>query len=141
MPKTSQQETGSAYARENPKHWIGVEAEDIPQGWMDDMVKRLFDILNRRMIRLEKAQIAQSEQKDLTGTPPPLNYKQEAEFARLANQMRTDLEKLREIEMKRQSKKPKSKTGDAESRAEIKRRIDRIVTTENPGKDSDGASR
>jgi hypothetical protein len=135
MPKTSPKETGSAYPRENPKHWIDVEAEDIPQGWMDDMVKRLFDVLNRRMIRLETAQACVSDAPDhVTGKPPELNYQQESGFARLAAQMRNDLEKLRKIEMKRQSKKPKVTVSDDEARAKLEREIDRIVAAETaPG--------
>ena len=42
-----------AFAREHPKHWIGITAEDIPHGWIDDMVKRLFEELNRQMLRAE----------------------------------------------------------------------------------------
>jgi hypothetical protein len=136
MPKTSPQKTGSAYPRENPKHWIGVEAEDIPQGWMDDMVKRLFDVLNRRMIRLEMAQARVSDAKDpLTGKAPDLDYQQESEFARLAIQMRNDLETLRKIEMKRQSKKPKVTVSDDEARAKLEREINRIVAAQNAAGD------
>jgi len=40
-------------ARANPNHWKNVTAEDIPHGWIDDMVKRLFEELNRQMLRFE----------------------------------------------------------------------------------------
>jgi hypothetical protein len=113
-----------------------VEAEDIPQGWMDDMVKRLFDVLNRRMIRLEMAQARVSDAKDpVTGKPPDLDYPQESEFARLALQMRNDLEKLRKIEMKRQSKKPKVTVSDDEARAKLEREINRIVAAQTAAGD------
>ena len=44
-----------AFAREHPKHWIGITAEDIPHGWIDDMVKRLFEELNRQMLRAQNS--------------------------------------------------------------------------------------
>jgi hypothetical protein len=35
------------------KDWKGITAEDIPHGWIDNMVKRLFDELNRQILRVE----------------------------------------------------------------------------------------
>jgi hypothetical protein len=42
-----------AYARTDPRHWKNLTAEDIPHGWIDDMVKRLFEELNRQMLRAQ----------------------------------------------------------------------------------------
>ena len=39
--------------RESWRAWIGRDAEDVPAGWMDDMVKRLLEQQNRRLIKLE----------------------------------------------------------------------------------------
>ncbi|MEJ1967106.1 MAG: hypothetical protein WDN03_00505 [Rhizomicrobium sp.] len=62
---TNAQDAGDAVARTHPRHWIGINAEDIPQGWIDDMVKRLFEELNRQILRVENAQHA-----DPRATPP-----------------------------------------------------------------------
>jgi hypothetical protein len=135
MPKTSQQETGSASARENPKSWIGVEAEDIPQGWMDDMVKRLFDVMNRNLIRLESAQMkVNDENKDVADI-----LKEAAQHARLAAQIRNDLQRLRKLEMKRQAKKPKVTVSDEEALAELERSLDRIASEGGAAKNLDSA--
>ena len=133
---TSEQETGSAFPRENPKHWIGVEAEDIPQGWIDDMTKRLFEVMNRTLIRLEAAQRkVNDENKDAAEI-----LKEAAQHARLAAQLRADMERLRKIEMKKQAKKPKVTVSDDDERAELKREIDSIIAAANPGKNSPGTS-
>jgi len=126
MTTTSQEQTGSAYSRTNSKYWIGVEAEDIPQGWIDDMVKRLFDVMNRNLIRLETAQ---SKVNDEDKTSVEI-LKEAAQHARLAAQIRADMERLRKIEMKRVAKKPKVTVSDDEARGELKREIDRIVAAE-----------
>jgi hypothetical protein len=41
------------FCRESWRAWIGRDAEDVPAGWMDDMVKRLLEQQNRRLIKLE----------------------------------------------------------------------------------------
>ena len=132
MTATSQEQTGSASPRENPKHWIGVEAEDIPQGWMDDMAKRLFEVMNRNLIRLETA-LMKVNDKDKTSETI---LKEAAQHARLAAQIRNDLQKLRKLEMKRQAKKPKVTVSDDEARAELKRRLDRLAAAEDAQPDS-----
>jgi hypothetical protein len=129
MPKTSPKQSGSAFARENPKHWIGVEVEDIPQGWMDDMVKRLFEVLNRDMIRLEAEQISPGNTPD-----DNLDLEKAAKQSRLLTQMRTNLEKLRKMETKRQAKKPQATVNDDDARAELQRQVDRILAAGDAGK-------
>lgn len=126
MTEPSQKRDGPACSHTSPKYWVGVEAEDIPQGWMDDMVKRLFDIINRNMIRLETAQAkVNDENKDSSEI-----IKEAAHHQRLATQVRGDLERLRKMEMKKQSKKPKVTISDEEERAELQREIDRILAAE-----------
>ena len=134
MTDTNEQEARSAYPRENPKHWIGVEAEDIPLGWIDDMVKRLFDVMNRNLIRLETAQKkVNDENKDAA-----VILKEASQQARLAAQIRNDLQRLRKLEMKRQAKKPKVAVSDEEALAELERSLDRIAAASGTAKTSDG---
>jgi hypothetical protein len=133
MTEPISQETGRVYPRENSKHWIGVEAADIPQGWMDDMVKRVFDVLNRNLIRLETAQAKVNDENKDSATI----VKEIAVQTRLAAQIRNDLAKLRKLEMKRQARKPKVTVSDDDVRAELEGRLDRLVaeggTPKNPG--------
>jgi hypothetical protein len=128
MTETSQKQSGSAYSRTHPGYWIGVEAEDIPQGWMDDMVKRLFDVMNRNLIRLETAQAKVNDKDKEQDTI----IKEAAQHQRMASQIRADIERLRKLEMKKQTRKPKVTVSDDEERAELQREIDRIIAACNP---------
>ena len=35
--------------------WVGREADDVPPGWMDNVVKRLLEQMNRQLVRAEEA--------------------------------------------------------------------------------------
>jgi len=61
---TTDSEPVREYARTSPKHWINLQAEDVPQGWIDDMVKRLFEELNRQMLRMEHAHAKERKEDD-----------------------------------------------------------------------------
>ena len=112
-----------AYARSHPKHWIGVIAEDIPQGWMDDMVKRLFEELNRQMLRLEKTSTQESDKKDHNDMIADDPDKREKN-ARTLTRLRTDLEHLTKMEMERASlRATKTTRTRTETRAGIRRSV------------------
>jgi hypothetical protein len=64
MPITHEPNGRGPYGLTNPKAWINVTAKDIPPGWIDNMVKRLFDEANRQLIRLERASSQLSDKKD-----------------------------------------------------------------------------
>ncbi len=140
MPKQSQTKTGSAASRTSPKYWVGVEADDIPQGWTDDMVKRLFNVLNCEMIRLEAEQTRLSDQKGRDGEPLPLDYKAAVVRQQMLTRMRADLDKLRAMDATCKSRKPQVTVSDEEERAELKREIDRIIAAENAEKPHSGTS-
>ena len=55
---------GEKYPRENSKHWIGRDAEDVPPGWMDDMVRRMLEQVNRQLIKLEDLKNDEREPND-----------------------------------------------------------------------------
>ena len=76
---TDPQDGGRVYARERPEHWIGLTAEDIPHGWIDDMVKRLFEELNRQMLRLENAALKETKEDNT----PDLREQESMTLARL----------------------------------------------------------
>jgi hypothetical protein len=125
-----------AYSRENSKYWEGVEADDIPQGWMDHMVKRLFDVLNRDLIRLETDQRRDSDQNRPDGKPPEVNIERVAKRQRMAKDMQHSLERLRSMEMERP--KSKKKLTDEQAFAELERRVDQLVAERGSAKDSGG---
>ena len=116
------------------KHWIGVEAEDIPPGWMDDMVRRLFDVVNRDLIRLEGWQAQESDKKDPLGHPPDVDVGVLERRMRLGKQMQMTLERLRGMENAGLTKRtPKPVKRDEEALQELERRIAELVAArENP---------
>ena len=119
-----------AHPRESFKHWIGVTAEDIPQGWMDDMVKRLFEQLNRELIRAENVSKQQTETKDhndkIVDDP---NRREQA--ARILTRLRTDLERLTKMESERASiRATKSARKPSAARAKLARQL---AETPEPG--------
>jgi hypothetical protein len=131
--------TGSVHPRESIKHWIGVTAEDIPQGWMDDMVKRLFEILNRDMIRLEKSQLAESDKKGPDDKPPELDLEKAAKKARALSNMQHTLEKLTDMEMRRaEERKAEVTVSDEDALSELERRIDQLADEADASEDSKG---
>ena len=131
MIETSQTNSGSAVPRTNPKDWVGVDAEDIPLGWIDDMTRRLFNIANRNLIRLETAQMKIND----LGLTAEQIMKNTAQHARLAAQIRTEVERLKKLELKRPSRKSKVTVNDDQLRAELQREIDRIIAAETAAED------
>ena len=111
-----------AYPRTNAKHWIGVNAEDIPPGWMDDMVKRLFDELNRQMIRAEQASINEPDLKKEAESVKQLETREK--HARVLVRLRGELERLTQMEMERASlRATKTTRTRTETRAGIRRSV------------------
>jgi hypothetical protein len=45
------------FARENPRHWLTKEVEELPEGWKDDMIRRRLEECSRQMIRLTDSTI------------------------------------------------------------------------------------
>ena len=96
-----------AYAREHPKHWIGITAEDIPPGWIDDMVKRLFEELNRQMLRFENTG-STAPDSDATQASKPGNKHDQSPTdrerdARTLARLEGTLNRLTKLEMQRAS--------------------------------------
>ena len=113
---------GSPFPRENINHWKNLTAEDIPTGWMDDMVKRLFECLNRQMIRLERAQI-QAPDKESDGKPVD-KPDDRAKVMREIHSMQRALERLTGMEMRRVAARDLEKvTHDEDACAALMRRL------------------
>lgn len=135
-------ETGSPYGREHPDHWIGVTAEDIPQGWMDDMIKRLFEVANRDLIRLETAQIKHPVERGPDNNPVPEQLEKivpEIEKRqRLLAKLQGTIERLSAMELKRQpdrkvTRKQEAAVKNGEAKRELKRRITNAVVSRRSG--------
>ncbi len=119
---------GGPYVSTNPKFWKGVTAEDIPQGWMDDMIKRLFDELNRELIRVEDKSRKQSDKEWPQTREPPETPADRAANARTLASLQHTLERLTRMELQRQSLR-ETKVGPNHdgAREELERRIDRLA--------------
>ena len=138
-------EQGSPNTRESIKHWVGVTADDVPPGWIDDMVERLFEIVNRDMIRLESVQLAESDKQTEEQCKQPETAQAVlgavAKRQRLATEIRRNLERLSDLEMKRaqprkQARRKTAAISNDDIRREIKRRIDQIIAADAAGEDS-----
>jgi uncharacterized protein YlxW (UPF0749 family) len=124
---TSPPTGGGPYASTHPKAWVGVTAEDIPQGWMDDMVKRLFDQLNRQLIRLEDTKKDETEKHDANTRA--------ADARTLASLERT-LDKLTRLEQQRAlARETKVAAKNDDVLAALERRIDQLAAAARASSD------
>jgi hypothetical protein len=121
--ETTPQNGARVYARTHPKHWININAEDIPPGWIDDMVKRLFEELNRQMLRVERTSKQVSDKKLPNG-----EYKDDPEereqHAQTLSSLQRSLERLIVLETGRlPARKVKRNEKPGETRARLQRRL------------------
>ena len=100
MPITHEPNGRGPYATTNPNAWKNVTAEDIPPGWIDNMVKRLFDELNRQLIRVERTSSQISDKKDVHGNYEDDPERRASDAHTLATLVRS-MEKLDSLETKR----------------------------------------
>jgi hypothetical protein len=121
---------GREYARTNPKHWINLTAEDIPPGWIDDMVKRLFEELNRQLLRFEKTGSTDPVDVEAGNASGPAQTGERGDEksiaaareqdARTLARLQASLERLTKMEMDRASlRATKSSRTRGETRAQI----------------------
>lgn len=121
----SETETGEPTGRAPPvdktmEAWVGREAEDVPPGWMDNVVKRLLEQMNRQLMHAEEAK------EDEVNTPETRDMN-----SRSLVRLELMLERLIRFETQRAKTRTTTKAdaanaGDLE---ELKRRIDRIAAT------------
>jgi len=124
---TSPEDGARVYPRTNPKYWKNISAEDIPTGWMDDMVKRMFDELNRQLIRIENTSTQESDKKDANGLIDDEPDKREKN-ARVLARIQTTLERLTRMESERiANRATKTIRKPEEARAEIERKVFGVV--------------
>ncbi|HEY4941633.1 MAG TPA: hypothetical protein VII56_09395 [Rhizomicrobium sp.] len=100
--ETTPEDGARVYARTHSKHWTNISAEDVPPGWIDDMVKRLFDELNRQLLRVERASEQISDKKDASGKYPDTSDERE-QHARTLKSLQTSLERLTLLDAKRET--------------------------------------
>jgi Zn-dependent M32 family carboxypeptidase len=111
---------------------VGVTAEDIPQGWMDDMIKRLFDELNRQLIRIEDKAKRENQ--------PDETPEEEATDARKLANLQRALERLTQMEMQRQSlRETKVGVSDDDARLALERRLDQRLAAIRAQRTSEGS--
>ena len=115
MSKTCEPTGDGPHCRTTAAYWVGREAEDLPPGWMDDMIRRLFDEWNRQMIKLEDLKSGSNKSEDAQSR---------AHDARTLAQLERSLDALIKLETQRAtSRSKKVSTNHAEARAAFERRV------------------
>jgi hypothetical protein len=103
-----------------------LKPEDVDSDWLDDMVKRLFNELDRQMKQVEDSRTGQA---DAQGR---------AANARTLASLERTLERLSRTERERAAQRTsKALTKDGNRRAEIERKIARIIGIEFEDKGSE----
>jgi hypothetical protein len=98
--------------------WVGREAEDVPPGWMDNVVKRLLQQVNRQLIR---AEIAKDDEHN--------DEKSRDTNSRSLARLELTLERLIRLETQRAKSRVSTKADAVNAGAleELKRRIDQLA--------------
>jgi hypothetical protein len=126
MIETGEQKRGS-FADTAMRAWIGREAEDVPSGWMDNVVKRMLEQVNRQLIRVEDAK----ETEDNTPESRDMN-------SRALARLQLTMDRLVRLETQRSKSRATTKAVAAHGSAleELKRRLDQLAAA----KSTDGIS-
>ena len=108
---------------------------------MDDMIKRLFEVTNRDLIRLETAQVKHPVERGADGKPEPESLEKmvpEVEKRqRLVTKLQRTIERLMDMELKRQpARKAPRKQQAARKNGEVKQKIRKLITDGRGGKAS-----
>jgi len=99
--------------------WIGRQADDIPPGWMDNMIRRLFDEWNREMIKLEDLKNGSNKSADAASR---------AHDARTLAQLERSLERLIRLETGRATLRSTKVSNNHEgARAALVRDLDKLL--------------
>jgi len=118
MPTTSPKTGGGPLCSTAPDYWIGRKADDIPPGWVDDMIWRLFTEWNRTMLRYEKRK---ADDRDYDPKP------HEAD-TRTFTRLQRSLAELIRLEMARQAlRATKATDNDEDPRKAFERRMGRLL--------------
>lgn len=98
--------------------WVGREAEDVPPGWMDHVVKRLLEQVNRQLIRAEDAK---DEDEDNDPKTRDMN-------SRTLARLELTLDRLIRLETQRaKTRATKMAATDESALEELKRRLDQLA--------------
>jgi hypothetical protein len=130
MPITGEAKGQGSFADTSMRAWIGREAEDVPPGWMDNVVKRMLEQVNRQLIRVEDAK----EEEDNTPESRDMN-------SRALARLQLTMDRLVRLETQRSKSRATTKAIAAHGSAleELKRRLDQLTAARSAGNAS-GAS-
>jgi hypothetical protein len=107
------------FCRSGWHYWIGRDFDGAPQGWMDDMVMRLLEYANRRLIRLEDTKSIAFEEDN-----PKLREEHDRLFSRLAR----EVPRLVNFEMARAAQRGmKVASSNEGALEELVRRVNRVA--------------
>jgi hypothetical protein len=111
------------FAREHPRAWIGRAPEELPQGWIDDMVRRRLEEVNRQMIRLETASKKETDDTSDARTRE-LNART---LAKLGRELKDALSMEDDRAVKRAARNTQ---GEYDAVAALERRLDQLLERE-----------
>jgi hypothetical protein len=102
-----------------PDSWIGRQADDVPPGWMDHNIRRLFDQWNAQMIKLEDLR---------NGSNSAPDAESRAHDARTLAQLQRSLAALIKLETARAAlRSTKVVKNDDDTRAAFERRLAKLA--------------
>jgi hypothetical protein len=120
------------------KQFIGKKADDVPPAWIDNMVKRLFDELNRQLIRAERASMHEPDARDAKGNFVDDVDKREKN-ARVLSRLQTQLDRLTRLETERAHlRATKEARTPQETRSAIRFKVLAILAEEETSSRSGG---
>lgn len=119
MPHAPDRAVGRALTHADIRE-MGVMPDDIDSDWMDDMVKRLFKELRRQLAQVESTKPHDDDTKAATVR---------ATNVRALSAIERTLERLARMEQQRVvSRKVSTVARNDEIRAELERRLDKLLT-------------
>jgi hypothetical protein len=111
------------FAREHPSGWNVRELDDLPPGWIDDMVRRLLEEWNRQMIKLENASKKAPESQD----EPRLREQNARALATLRRELKDILRMEDERAVKRTARNTQE---ESDAIAALERKLDQLLERE-----------
>jgi len=121
--------TDRVYAETAMGAWVGRKAEDVPPGWMDNMVRRLLEQVNRQLIKFEDPKVNDEkndpETRDLS--------------SQTLHRLELTINRLIRTETQRAAMRNSKASSNAGALEELKRKFDALAAArgENPADGED----
>jgi len=102
MPITTELTTGRSAADTSPAAWTdGRQVNELPQGWVDNIVHRMFNVLNIHLIKLETAAMkadGSEEPRERENPDKPITQEELDQMEKRARMRETNVRTLERLE-------------------------------------------